>query len=75
MLGQDRIDDHGQVGVRPDVDQLAGLAVADGEGDIGQIQLGKASDDGGPDAVVAAELVADPDHRGLHRRSMVSSRK
>jgi hypothetical protein len=76
MPGQDRIDDHRQVGVSPRVDQLAGLAVTDGDSDIGlQLQLGKAGDDGGPDTIVTAVLVADTDHRGLHRCSTVSSRK
>jgi len=57
----DRVDDHGERRPGPGVDQPGGLAVGDHEFHAGRHEVAQLADHGGPGAVVAAELVADPD--------------
>jgi hypothetical protein len=61
-LGADRVDDHGQRCTGPGLDQPGGLAVGDHESHAGRYEVAQPLDHGRTDAVVAAELVADPDH-------------
>ena len=61
-LGADRVDDHGQHRPGPGLDQPSGLAVGDHEFHAGGHPVAQLADDRGPGAIIAAELVAYPDH-------------
>ena len=64
--------DHDDVGALPRLHQPDRVAVADRRVET---CCGQSASYGRSDAVVAAELVADPDHHGGHVRSLVKSRK
>ena len=61
-LGTYRVDDHGERRPGPGFNQPGGLAVADHESHAGRHEIAQLIDDRETGAVVAAELVADPDH-------------
>ena len=61
-LGADRVHDHGQHRPGPGLDQPHGLTVGDHEFDACGHEAAQLTDDRRPGAVVAAVLVADPDH-------------
>jgi hypothetical protein len=61
-LGAYRVDDHGERRPGPGLDQPGGLAVADHESHPGRPEIAQLIDDRKTGAVVAPELVADPDH-------------
>ena len=61
-LGADRVDDHGECGPGPGLDQPSGLADRDHQADARRRQVTQPGDDRGSGAVITAELVADADH-------------
>jgi len=63
-IGAYRVDDHGQRHPGPGLDQPRGLPVGDHQLNACGHEVAQLADDRGPGTVVAAELVADPDHHG-----------